>query len=217
MRLGATAVLLVACGMGCGTLLSLDDGAPAGGGSGADASSGPPSEGETTVQAGPKVIDDAGFDGPAVEGSVVQGSAACASSRGPSMIELMFGSNSYCIDSTEVTNEQYAVFLADSNKPPPHARCDFDTNYTPNCDGANSQGALDPVSCIDWCDAWAFCAWAGKRLCGRIGGGPNAPDTMDDPTKSQWFAACSKGGAQDFAYGPIRGPSARRARRRRRR
>ena len=56
------------------------------------------------------------------------------------------------------------------------------------------------VGCVDWCDAVAYCSWAGKRLCGKIGGGPAAPSKLSDPTESQWFAACSKVGARDYPY-----------------
>ena len=30
---------------------------------------------------------------------------------------------------------------------------------------------LNPVACIDWCDAFAYCKSVGKRLCGAFGGG----------------------------------------------
>jgi hypothetical protein len=43
------------------------------------------------------------------------------------------------------------------------------------CDGLlqselDNFGGNRPVSCVDVCDARAYCAWAGKRLCGRIAG-----------------------------------------------
>src|SRR6185437_5545544 len=57
----------------------------------------------------------------------------------------------------------------------------------------------DPVVCVDWCDAQAYCAWAGKRLCGAIGGGPAT--TYGDPNESQWYNACSNGGTTSFPYG----------------
>ncbi|MBL8743487.1 MAG: SUMF1/EgtB/PvdO family nonheme iron enzyme, partial [Myxococcales bacterium] len=58
-----------------------------------------------------------------------------------------------------------------------------------------------PITCVDWCDAAAFCRWAGKRMCGRKGGGTVPEEEADDPTKSEWYAACSADGANDFPYG----------------
>lgn len=57
------------------------------------------------------------------------------------------------------------------------------------------------MSCIDWCDASAYCKWAGKRLCGKIGGGNIQQADEADPTKSEWFNACSKGGTLTYPYG----------------
>lgn len=198
---------LFAATVACGNILakSEDDSAPTnsdGGTDGGGDGSFPP-EGETTIVVDSKVIDDGGLDGPTVEGGVVGGSTKCASTRGPAMVELSMGGVTYCIDTTEVTNAQYQPFIDEPNKPPKHPRCTWNTNVAPNCSDDNTKGANDPVNCIDWCDAWLFCSWAGKRLCGKIGGAPleNAYADRNNATKSQWFAACSNGGTQDYCYG----------------
>jgi sulfatase modifying factor 1 len=204
----AVVVAALLTGAACGRFIEESALGPgtSGAEAGAEASSesGPPASEETTVAVDPKpAITDSGLgDGPTVEGGLGDAaSTKCSSSRGPQMVELVFGATSYCIDTTEVTNEQYNAFVADPNKPVKHARCDFNTNYAPNCGGNHTTAPNEPVNCIDWCDAWAFCAWAGKRLCGKIGGGANAFDELNIATKSQWFAACSKGGTQDYCYG----------------
>ncbi len=112
------------------------------------------------------------------------------------------GQTPYCVDTTEVTQQAYADFLATS---PPTAGqpayCGFNTNYQPNqWPPAPGEESL-PVTNVDWCDAYAYCAWAGKRLCGKIGGGAADPAAFTDPATSQWYAACSKGGTQMFPYG----------------
>ena len=38
-------------------------------------------------------------------------------------------------------------------------------------------------------------------MCGKIGGGPTGVTEHADPSKSQWFAACSANGARMYPYG----------------
>jgi len=168
-----------------------------------------------TDDAGPKIFGDgAAYDGPLLDG-VASGDSGgrCASSHGPSMVELSFSIasaiKSYCIDSTEVTNAQYADFLNAKIDPKSQPSvCAWNTYFAPNCGGKEAKGAKQPVDCVDWCDAVAFCTWAGKRLCGRIGGGANGFDAFNDPGQSQWFAACSRGGARTYSYGDTLDPGA---------
>jgi sulfatase modifying factor 1 len=41
------------------------------------------------------------------------------------------------------------------------AGCNFKTAFN----RGSTRGGQKPVSDIDWCDAWAFCKFVGKRLC----------------------------------------------------
>lgn len=117
----------------------------------------------------------------------------------------------YDVDATEVTRAQYAAWLltnpATSDQP---SYCSFNTDFTPSTTApangctsavwpAGANGRL-PVVCIDWCDAYAYCKAAGRRLCGKIGGGPVSPGFAGGIT-SQWYQACSSGGANTYPYG----------------
>jgi sulfatase modifying factor 1 len=72
------------------------------------------------------------------------------------------------------------------------------------------QGAYDPLAnpdrpmlCANWCKAKAYCAWAGKRLCGKIGGGKLAEafnSVATDPT-GEWYNACSQRGKTVYSFG----------------
>jgi len=135
-------------------------------------------------------------------GSGCSGADACAGTAGPLPVRVALSDRSFCIDSTEVTNAQYAQFLAakgaDTSGQP--EICSWNTSYEP-LDWSAADDAELPVTKVDWCDAYAFCRWAGKELCGSIEGGAHSPEQMNDPTVSAWFAACSRGGERTFPYG----------------
>jgi len=122
------------------------------------------------------------------------------------------------IDAYEATNADYAAFLADAVDPALQPSvCAWNQSFQPVEDGDESTScnvAYDfsppekPISCIDWCDAAGFCAWAGKRMCGRVGGGTVPESEADDPEKSEWFAACSANDTVALPYGNTWDPDA---------
>ena len=48
-----------------------------------------------------------------------------------------------------------------------------------------------------------YCAWAGRRLCGAIGGATITIDEFQDPAKAEWTFACTKGGTRAYPYGNV--------------
>jgi len=112
------------------------------------------------------------------------------------------GGTQFYIDSTEVTNEQYAAFLsargADTSGQRPE--CDWNKSYQP---AAAIGDDKRPAVNVDFCDAAAFCDWAGERLCGDLSGGPLAitSPNLFDPTKSQWYLACAGPDKAVYPYG----------------
>lgn len=117
------------------------------------------------------------------------------------MVKVPSSTGAYCIDATEVTNEAYAKFLATnpstSNQP---TSCAWNDSFVPGTWPAASGEEKHPVTEVDWCDARAYCAWAGKRLCGRIGGGTLPYADFADPKKSEWYNACSAEGTREYPY-----------------
>ncbi len=121
---------------------------------------------------------------------------------GPAMVDV----GGYCMDVSEVTNKQYNAFL--TAKVPPQSvsltpsYCAFNKSY--GFPVNEPESAELPRTTVDWCDAHAFCAWSGKRLCGKIGGGDNDPTDAADATKSEWYAACIGGDASAiYPYGAV--------------
>ena len=116
----------------------------------------------------------------------------------------------YSIDATEVTRSQYQAWLAtDPSKTGQPLYCLWNTEFAPDADCMQGLGgpcgssdcSEHPQACIDWCDARAYCAAVGKRLCGRIGGGHSDFAESDDANVNQWYNVCSSHGATAFTYG----------------
>lgn len=131
---------------------------------------------------------------------------SCGSHEGPASVRI----EGLCIDSTEVTRSHYQAFLrADPSPNEQLAGCEWNDSFVPNREWPIAPGTENyPVTGVDWCDARAYCAWAGKRLCGRIGGGPvNFMDRARD-SHSEWYRACSARGSRAFPYGNTYEPDA---------
>jgi hypothetical protein len=131
-----------------------------------------------------------GFDAPY--------SAGCQGWAGPEPVNI---DGMFCIDSTQVTNAQYAAF-ASSVTPATAVQAvgcgDLNDSFMPS--GGLFMDDL-PVVTVDYCDAWAYCRWAGKRLCAQVD--PQA--TGYDPlTNSEMYYVCAgagKGMNLAYAYG----------------
>jgi formylglycine-generating enzyme required for sulfatase activity len=125
--------------------------------------------------------------------------SGCPTGHGPTMVVV----STFCIDSTEVTSAQYNDFLLTtpsvSGQPTPE--CSWNSSYLPGNGWSfdSTQGTL-PIASVDWCDAYAFCKWAGKRLCGKVGGGA-ADFSKFAGTENEHYMACSSGSNRIYPYG----------------
>jgi formylglycine-generating enzyme required for sulfatase activity len=121
---------------------------------------------------------------------------------GPALVKVDSASGAYCIDSTEVTNAHYKAFIDSQVQVELPIGCEPVTGYAPNQMGWPLPGTDDaPVVQVNWCQAYAFCRWSGKRLCGNIRGGPLGKKYETDTSLSQWLNACTHGGANPYPYG----------------
>jgi hypothetical protein len=167
-----------------------------------DATSGADAGADVTDGAAPlDASDGAPADGAPGEGGCPVGAP------GPAMVDL----GNFCIDSTEVTAAQYTDFLVakagDTSGQPP--KCQWNSSYTPNF--WPPSGPMDQaIRGVNWCDAYTYCQWAGKRLCGNPDGGPADPNDWANATLSAWFRACSRNndGLHVYPYGLVYDASA---------
>jgi sulfatase modifying factor 1 len=152
--------------------------------------------------------DGSTLDAPAADapGRDASPDLVCPTKGGPEMVNV----GSFCIDSSEVTNRQYKAFLQDpalTLAMQPEQCRGKNLSFFPEGMGGpdlNVAARADyPVVDVDWCDAAAFCDWAGKRLCGKLGGGgPLAPGTANNWRFSEWEYACTHAGDNSYPYGP---------------
>jgi formylglycine-generating enzyme required for sulfatase activity len=150
----------------------------------------------------------AGVGGTGAGGSSGAGGSALASSGGSPQCqgvkgaEMMFvddGQGSgYCIDVREASVAEFNLFKTYAGDTPKQAApCSANLGWQNIGDSSQL-----PTRYVDWCDASAFCSWAGKRLCGRIGGGANTTSTeANDPALDEWYRACTNAGQWIYPYG----------------
>jgi sulfatase modifying factor 1 len=128
--------------------------------------------------------------------------ASCKTRPGPPMVRVSLrdDAGSFCIDALEVTNAQFNDFLRDPNQAfeaPPNCA----GQQTPRWDPTTTPSELNLPAGVNWCYAHAYCKWAGKRLCGKLGGG-GPLNWLGCHQQSEWHYACENGTMRTtFPYG----------------
>ena len=101
---------------------------------------------------------------------------------GPALVPV----DGYCIDATEVTVGQYRAWLNDAPElltPAPCAQTELSPVPAEYADN-------EPMRKVTWCDAYSYCAAAGKSLCGATNGTTLAYDYLGTAIDA-WLLACS--------------------------
>jgi formylglycine-generating enzyme required for sulfatase activity len=138
------------CGIACGTVA----GQPAACVSG-QCVVGPCQQPEPSIASGP----DPGMmlvpAGPFWRGCNSAIDSQCQSDESPGACVTV---SSFEIDTTEVTQSAYADCVTAGSCLAPSTSASLECQYAP------AQTPSEPVNCVDWSSATAYCAWAGKRL-----------------------------------------------------
>lgn len=118
-------------------------------------------------------------------------------SGGPSMLAAgRLDGTCFWIDEQEVSVAQYNAFLSSSPDPSSQAvECDWNDSLEPGTECGIDDADENPITCVDWCDAQAYCRSVGKVLCRDDNAKPA------DAEVSSWFSACSAGQRNDYPYG----------------
>jgi formylglycine-generating enzyme required for sulfatase activity len=165
---------------------------------------------------GPPLAAEAGI---VVDGSAKSSTDASSAdatpgvdARSPDEIIIQAPGASFAIDTKEITIAEYTLFRASPTVAVASIKgCEWKTSLGPAPTCATSAGGDDSraMTCIDWCDAQAFCTAHGKRLCARVGGSI-ATTNADrlNPLFDEWTRACGGPLTSDrWPYGATAMPS----------
>jgi formylglycine-generating enzyme required for sulfatase activity len=213
----AGALLGSTLAVGCGLLLDfggLTDGAggSGGGSTSASSSSGMASSSSSSNSGGSSSSGSASSSG--------AGGADAGDDGGPIQgplppVHVKLGNIDVMMDATEVTAAQYLRFVkayAAHPVTPTGDRCTWNTVVEPNKAPPNNDAGIgtnaacsaydlqatataepdSPVRCVDWCDAFTYCQWAGGWLCHGDESGMYA---------REWRTACEGGVGKAYPYG----------------
>jgi len=192
----ALALVAIATVVACGTLAGIDD----------------YTIGE--CKGGPCAPDASDFDSVFDEDARVlppdDSGVPCPGKPAPPAVRVGAPGNTFCIDTTEVTNAQYDEFIAAKVDPKSQpAECVWNSSFArerPDGGGIPNEPAVG----VDWCDARAYCSWAGKYLCGKVENGkktgPVTLEGLSDYKSHQWMLACSAEGRLRYPYGGLHDP-----------
>ena len=108
------------------------------------------------------------------------------------------GATKFCMDKTEVSRAQYDEFVKSGTTPAAkHSECANNLERAPverclalenPCAGESCSSR--PQVCIDYCDAEAYCSWAGKTLCGTDDGKELTKPLLQTEWNVVWQRAC---------------------------
>lgn len=126
------------------------------------------------------------------------------------LVEIPYpGGGTHRIDAYEVTQDEYEDWLATSPRNTGGLvgfGCGDNASFEPSASCLAAGGACAgaacgafPQACVDWCDAFAYCAAVGKQLCEGVGG--RLGRRFDDATTNAWYNACSSGGVNTWGTG----------------
>jgi len=142
----------------------------------------------------------------------------CVGKSNPPAIRVGTPPSTFCIDTNEVSNGDYKKFLEDKvdiNTQP--ALClPWNQSFAPARPGVDLDAGAEaqapvipdnlPVTDVDWCDAYAYCKWAGKYLCAAVDdagkrAGPVNDESLSNFKANQWLLACSAEARLRYPYG----------------